>query len=522
MNSDLALYNIINYQLIVIAMSESNLLKSKSKILAFLIAIILGPLGFHNFYLGRWKRGFAQFFLVLITLGAGLLITYPWAYIEGLLILIGKYSMGPKPKQAYTDESGIAYLEETKVSAMKEYLIAAFLLSPLIIFSIFTMGVPIIFAIIFYFLVGGLWNVITRLFIKIILPIYASVFSAGKKFLIRFSEYKIHPTSTRPELFRATRKLSITAVFVLFFLISLIAQSNTGMVTEGNIPDAVICDDGTIELTGLCDDESVGSTCDAECVMDNTDALDRVVEAYSSVGIIAVLMFSPFITVLIAPILVLRYSSLSIVDKKTRSMSPIGEKANDLTNVGAGFGALVIFFQTAWRISSAAVQDGDITTGVGYVAMILILTLVFVLMFYPLIWLPMLKFTKAFESHVLKLDNSLVDSKGIEVHQLIYEDNQLRIMPVQNNVPAVIQNQTPMTQPISTQMPPQDPENSSSQLPPPRLESEVLQPPPPMPASGPSLDTPAQSTDENGYEWLLHEGKNYYRFTGSNSPWQEL
>ncbi|MGB1589572.1 MAG: hypothetical protein ACPHDO_04475, partial [Candidatus Poseidoniaceae archaeon] len=328
-------------------------------------------------------------------------------------------------------------------------------------------------------------------------------------------------TSTRPELFRATRKLSITAVFVLFFLISLIAQSNTGMVTEGNIPDAVICDDGTFEISGICDDDSVGTTCDADCVMENSGAIDRVMEAYSSVEIILILMFSPFITLLIAPILVLRYSSLSIVDKKTRSMSPIGEKANDLTNVGAGFGALVIFFQTAWRISSAAVQDGEVTTGVGYVAMILILTLMFVLMFYPLIWFPMLKFTKAFESHVLKLDNSLVDSKGIEVHQLIYDDNQLRIMPVKNNVPATVQNQIPMTQPV--------PATASSQLPPPPLDTGVAQVaappaplPAPMPASGPSIDTPAQSTDENGYEWVLHEGKNYYRLTASNSPWQEL
>ncbi len=502
-------------------MSDGQQGKKKNKILAFLIALILGPLGFHNFYLGRWKRGFTQFFVVLITFGAGLLITIPWAYIEGLLILIGKYSMGPKPKPAYTDESGIAYAEEIKVSAMKEYLIATFLLSPMIILSIFTMGVPIIFAILFYFLVGGLWNIVTRLFIKMILPIYASVFSAGKKFLIRFSEYKIHPTSTRPELFRATRKLSITAVFVLFFLISLIAQSNTGMVTEGNIPDAVICDDGTFEISGICDDESVGTTCDADCVMENTGAIERVMEAYSSYEIILILMFSPFITLLIAPILVLRYSSLSIVDKKTRSMSPIGEKANDLTNVGAGFGALVIFFQTAWRISSAAVQDGDVTTGVGYVAMILILTLMFVLMFYPLIWLPMLKFTKAFESHVLKLDNSLVDSKGIEVHQLIYDDNQLRIMPVKNNVPATVQNQIPMPQPV--------PATASSQLPPPPLDTglaQVASPPAPLPApmqaSGPSIDTPAQSTDENGYEWILHEGKNYYRLTASNSPWQEL
>jgi len=62
--------------------------KQKSKILAVLIAIFLGPLGFHNFYIGRWKRGFIQFGLVFLTVGAGLLITIPWAWIEAVGILV--------------------------------------------------------------------------------------------------------------------------------------------------------------------------------------------------------------------------------------------------------------------------------------------------------------------------------------------------------------------------------------------------------------------------------------------------
>ena len=106
----------------------------------------------------------------------------------------------------------------------------------------------------FYVLVGWIWNAITRMFITSVLPIYANVFSGGKKFLIRFSEYQLYPTSTRTELFRATRKMSLTAVFVLVFLISLVAQSNIGMVTEGNIPDAMVCQDGTVDLLGLCDE----------------------------------------------------------------------------------------------------------------------------------------------------------------------------------------------------------------------------------------------------------------------------
>ena len=476
--------------------------KQKSKILAFFIAIFLGPLGFHNFYLGRWKRGFIQFGLVFLTVGAGLLITIPWAWIEALGILVGKYSMGPKRKE-YTDfEQEIAYSQKTEVSAGKEYLIATLLILPLLLLSIPTFGIPLLFAAIFYLFVGGLWNKITKIFIKSVLPLYATIFGSGKKFLIRFSEYTMPPTDTRPELFRATRKLSITAIFVLFFLISLIAQSNLSMVTEGNIPDAVVCDDGTIDLIGICDDGSDGVLCDSDCVMENTDAIDRIGEAYTSVEIILVLLFAPFITILVAPILVLRYSSLSIVDKKTRSMSPIGEKANDLTNVAAGFGSVVLFFQTAWRISSAAAENGNITEGLGFVATILVFTFILVFAFYPLIWLPMLKFTKSFESHVLLLDNSLVESKGIEVHQLTYDNNELRITPVhqsdQSNSPHSEEPINNQSQPISLE----------------HVEK-------PMIDVGPPIDAISNNRDDHGFEWVVHNGDNYYRKSNTTDQWMK-
>lgn len=474
--------------------------KQKSKILAFLIAIFLGPLGFHNFYLGRWKRGFIQFGLVFLTVGAGLLITIPWAWIEALGILVGKYSMGPK-RQEHTDlEQEIAYSQKTEVSARKEYLIATLLLLPLLLLSIPFFGIPLLFAVIFYLFVGGLWNKVTRIFIKSVLPLYATIFSGRKKFLIRFSEYTMPPTDTRPELFRATRKLSITAIFVLLFLISLIAQSNLTMVTEGNISSAVVCDDGVVDLVGICDDGSDGVLCDSDCVLENTAALDRIFEAYSSPLIIAVLLFAPFITVLVAPLLVLRHSSLSIVDKKTRSMSPIGEKANDLTNVGANMGALVLFLQTAWRIASAATKDGNISEGVVFILQILLFNLLLVFSFYSLIWLPMLKFTKSFESHVLLLDNSLVESKGIEVHQLTYDKNELRITPVhqsdQSNSPYSEEPINNQAQPISIEHV-EEPRNDN----------------------GPPVDAISNNKDEHGFEWIVHDGENYYRKSGTSDQW---
>ena len=112
-------------------------------------------------------------------------------------------------------------------------------------------------------------------------------------------------------------------------------------------------------------------------------------------------------------------------------MSPIGEKANNHTNIITGVGSIVLFLQTAINIALTS-SSGNHIQSLQYIGFILFLTLFLVLTFYPLIWLPMLKFTKSFESHVLELDNSLVKSKGIEIHNLTYLNNELRIIPAQN------------------------------------------------------------------------------------------
>lgn len=457
--------------------------KSTNTVVAFLLALFLGSIGVHNVYIGRWKRGLVQFFLVVLTFGGGIVITWPWSMIEAVLILIGRYNFEPVEASSNT-ATGPA-----PVQNKREYLITAALLTPLLAATVFTLGGAMLAAILFYFVVGWLWNAVTRVFITSVLPVYASVFSSGKKFLIRFSEYRLHPTMTRTEVYRATRKLSLTAVFVLVFLVSLLAQSNIGMVTEGAIPDAMLCQDGTVDLIGDCESGNV-RPCDADCVMENSTPGERIFEAYVSADILALLMVSPFLTMFVGPVLVLRYSSLSIVDKKTRSIAPIGEKANDLTNVAAGIGSIVLFFQTAWRIAREAMESGDLVSGIGFVGLILVTTLGLVLVTYPLIWLPMLKFTKAFEGHVLHLDNTLMESKGIEIHELTYSENELRITPLK-------------TSSISENMPSDDVNATAS--------NEVTLIPP--------QTHPAQSTDEHGFEWVTHEGAVFYRRAGSNDVW---
>lgn len=66
--------------------------KPKSKIAAGLLAIFLGSLGIHNFYLGYKRNAIIQLCLTLIgwiLCGLGPLVAGIWAFVEGIMILTG-------------------------------------------------------------------------------------------------------------------------------------------------------------------------------------------------------------------------------------------------------------------------------------------------------------------------------------------------------------------------------------------------------------------------------------------------
>lgn len=61
----------------------------KSKVAAGLLAIFLGSLGIHRFYLGYNGLGVLMLLITLLTCGWGAIITGIWALIEGIMILTG-------------------------------------------------------------------------------------------------------------------------------------------------------------------------------------------------------------------------------------------------------------------------------------------------------------------------------------------------------------------------------------------------------------------------------------------------
>lgn len=59
----------------------------KKRIVAGLLAIGLGWLGVHRFYLGYYKVGIMQIIFTFVTLGFGAV----WGFTEGFLIMTGKF-----------------------------------------------------------------------------------------------------------------------------------------------------------------------------------------------------------------------------------------------------------------------------------------------------------------------------------------------------------------------------------------------------------------------------------------------
>lgn len=72
----------------------------KSKLVAGLLAIFLGYLGIHNFYLGYTNKGLIQILVSIIggviTCGIATAAISIWALVEGILILTGKVPVDAK------------------------------------------------------------------------------------------------------------------------------------------------------------------------------------------------------------------------------------------------------------------------------------------------------------------------------------------------------------------------------------------------------------------------------------------
>lgn len=62
----------------------------KSRAAAGILAMLLGTMGIHSFYLGNTSRGLMQLLISLLTCGFGAIAMLIWGMIDGVKILDGR------------------------------------------------------------------------------------------------------------------------------------------------------------------------------------------------------------------------------------------------------------------------------------------------------------------------------------------------------------------------------------------------------------------------------------------------
>lgn len=62
----------------------------KSRIAAGILAILMGTMGIHSFYLGNTSKGLTQLLISLLTCGIGAIVIQILAILEGVKILDGR------------------------------------------------------------------------------------------------------------------------------------------------------------------------------------------------------------------------------------------------------------------------------------------------------------------------------------------------------------------------------------------------------------------------------------------------
>lgn len=85
--------------------------KIKKKLVAVILAVTLGPLGIHNFYLGNNNKALAQLLICMIgslLAGIGLVVSWTWALIEAVMIFTEKSDMDANGYKLMTLEESIA------------------------------------------------------------------------------------------------------------------------------------------------------------------------------------------------------------------------------------------------------------------------------------------------------------------------------------------------------------------------------------------------------------------------------
>lgn len=394
----------------------------KSKAVAFVLALGFGWLGFHNFYLRRGKRGLAQLLITLFTLTIGILVTLPWAWVEAVRIALGHHTPLPLGRFMPDHESNEA--DGASISNL-DVLFVLFGLVPGSLIALMLFAIPAIIVLV----VNFVWVWISRLSVSLLIPRYSGFVARNRAILIRFSGRVQQRHVGKVQAMKFIRKLSLAPTLWIVFLITLSLQSNIEYISHGSIPDAVLCTDLNVSFNGSCEGGQ-SLPCNEHCVLEHTTASQRLAEAMLTQPISILLFFgAPLVAALTAPFLLLRFSTLSIVDGSSRSIRPIGEHSADVTNIAMGFGCVLTLLQSTWKVGLAYGLGGSwwaLAEGVFSVVMFYALLLMIA---YPLVFFSMVRFQRKFWDLIDHMDEKIVHHLNVESHEFTFDRHNVSVGP---------------------------------------------------------------------------------------------
>lgn len=65
----------------------------KSRVVAGILAMLMGTMGIHSFYLGNSSRGIMQLLISLLTCGVGAIVIMIWGVLDGVKLLDGRINV---------------------------------------------------------------------------------------------------------------------------------------------------------------------------------------------------------------------------------------------------------------------------------------------------------------------------------------------------------------------------------------------------------------------------------------------
>jgi len=277
-------------------------------------------------------------------------------------------------------------------------------------------------------IIGFIISLLARIFLRIsfvFLPMYIKRQSSKGRFLIRFR----NPDSQVELSLKQRARVAFSHAWLpftmsVFILTMAITVRGFEDVASGEGLEFYKCGDGQEILfdyvndgIGNCDDGSDESDPNPspcyypECT---GDPLDIVGEKVFDDEWMVYWMISPLLAFITAPMLILRESTIAVVDKENRSIIPIGASAYRTLNTVLGFGSFVLLFDTCWSVASVA--SDSVGDRMGILFFMAFLMFILLLMLFHILWAYSFFHVKTHVRSLALFEERITQSKEIEIH----------------------------------------------------------------------------------------------------------